>query len=386
MKKFVPSERSNISPFYAMEILREANELSKSGNEVIHLEVGEPTSGAPPSVVKAANEILQNNISLPYTNALGVSELREAISEYYQNIYNFKIPMDRIAITSGSSAGYILSFLACFNPGDRIILGIPYYPAYRNMISALGLETVEIQTLKENRFQLSLSQIEDLKNIKGIILASPSNPAGTMINDNSLQELCSFCDRTGIRVLSDEIYHGITYEKSANSILGISKNGIVLNGFSKFFCMTGWRLGWLVLPEDLIKPIERLSQNLFISSNALSQFSAIDAFKDIDILKNRVKIYSRNRNILIKTLNEVGISDFFHSDGAFYLYVNVSNVTDNSQHFCKKLLNETGVAITPGIDFDSINGLSYVRFSFAASESEVEEACIRIKTWISKST
>lgn len=369
-----------------MEILREANEMSKSGKEVIHLEVGEPTNGAPPSVLDAANEILKNKISLPYTNALGISELREAISEYYYNIYNIKVSMDRIVITSGSSAGYMLSFLACFNPGDKIVLGVPYYPAYRNMISALGLETIEIQTLEQNRFQLTLSQIEHLKNIKGIIIASPSNPVGTMIEDNSLLDICSFCDHSGIRVLSDEIYHGITYEKPATSILDISKNGIVLNGFSKFFCMTGWRLGWLVLPEDLIKPIERLSQNLFISSNTLSQLSAINAFKDIDILKNRVKIYSRNRDILIKTLNEVGISNFFHSEGAFYLYVNVSDITDNSQHFCKNMLKETGVAITPGIDFDSINGLLYVRFSFAASKAEVEEACIRIKAWISKAS
>ena len=284
MNKFILSKRSNISPFYAMEILREANELSDSGSEIIHLEVGEPTSGAPPSVIKSAKDILLNQVSLPYTDSLGIKALREAIAEYYINTYNIKVSMDQIVITSGSSAGYVLSFLACFNPGDRIVLGVPYYPAYRNMISALSLETVEIRTLKENRFQLTVSQIESLKNIKGLVVASPSNPTGTMIDDQELKELCSFCDYSGIRILSDEIYHGITYEKSASTITGISKNGIVLNGFSKFFCMTGWRLGWLVLPEELIKPIERLSQNLFISSNTLSQLSAVSAFNDVDIL------------------------------------------------------------------------------------------------------
>ncbi|MBL41122.1 MAG: 1-aminocyclopropane-1-carboxylate deaminase [Rhodospirillaceae bacterium] len=365
-----------------MEMLREANQLEEKGKNIIHLEVGEPSAGAPSAVYMKAQKILDEKKPIPYTDALGISILRERISEYYKSSYDVIIPYQNIIITTGTSAGFVLSLLSAFDVGDKVAISVPGYPAYKNILISLGLNPVEITTNKNQKYQPTLIQIKKLGNIDGIIVASPSNPTGSIFDDKELEEITNYCDKKGIRILSDEIYHGITYEKKALSIAGISKSGIILNGFSKYFCMTGWRVGWLIVPDELIKPIEKLSQNLFISTNALSQMAAVDAFDCNDELQEIIKKYKINRDILIDSLNHMGISNIAPCDGAFYIYADISHLTENSMLFCKDLLNNAGVAITPGIDFDQTNGKSFVRFSYSCDEENIVEASKRMLKWV----
>ncbi len=365
-----------------MEMLREANQLEEKGKNIIHLEVGEPSAGAPSAVYMKAQKILDEKKPIPYTDALGISILRERISEYYKSSYDVIIPYQNIIITTGTSAGFVLSLLSAFDVGDKVAISVPGYPAYKNILISLGLNPVEITTNKNQKYQPTLIQIKKLGNIDGIIVASPSNPTGSIFDDKELEEITNYCDKKGIRILSDEIYHGITYEKKALSIAGISKSGIILNGFSKYFCMTGWRVGWLIVPDELIKPIEKLSQNLFISTNALSQMAAVDAFDCNNELQEIIKKYKINRDILIDSLNQMGISNIAPCDGAFYIYADISHLTENSMLFCKDLLNNAGVAITPGIDFDPTNGKSFVRFSYSCDEENIVEASKRMLKWV----
>ena len=318
-----------------------------------------------------------------YTEAHGVTPLRERIAAFYGERYGFTPPLERIVVTTGGSAGIILAFLAAYDVGDRVALANPGYPAYRNTLQALGLEPVLLPTTAETRFQPTVAMLGALEQpIQGLIVASPSNPTGTMVPRPTLEAVAAYCDTRGIRVVSDEIYHGITYGEPAASVAASSESAVVINGFSKYFAMTGWRLGWMVVPEDLARAVERLTQNLFISPPALSQRAALAAFDCRDELEANVTRYARNRSIVQEALPAAGFGALAPCDGAFYAYADVSGLTDDSEAFCHRMLAECGVAATPGIDFDTERGRAFVRFSYAGATEEVEGACAALKRWL----
>jgi len=376
------SRRGDISSFLVMDMLRAANERAVSGEDVFHLELGEPSAPVPSKVLEAARNII--GMAMPgYTESLGLPALRERISAYYRGRENIAIPAERIAVTIGSSGAFILAFLAAFDVGDRVALAAPGYPAYRNILTALGVEPVLLSVGAKTRFQPTIELLDSLAQpIDGLIIASPSNPAGTIIDEHSLAELCAYCAQKGIRLVSDEIYHGITFGPKAVSALAFSTQGIVINSFSKYFAMPGWRLGWMVVPEDLLGSVERLAQNLFISAPGLSQHAAIAVFDCLEELDANVATYARNREILLEGLPVAGFNKLAPADGAFYLYADVSHLTNDSQSFCARMLAETGVAATSGIDFDPQSGGRFVRFSYAGPTRSMEEAVKRLKIWV----
>ncbi len=370
------ASRGDTPPFIVMEVMRAANARESIGEAVYHLEVGQPGTGAPKGVIKAARSALAEH-RLGYTEALGIIELRRAILRHYQSFYGLSVDVERIAVTTGSSAGFILSFLAAFDPGDRVALASPSYPCYRNILSILGVTPVLLETGPDERFQPTPALLEDAqaeRPLSGLIIASPSNPTGTMIKKPELEVLCNYCRGNNIRLISDEIYHGITYEEPAASVLEYTDEAIIVNSFSKYFSMTGWRLGWMVMPEDLIQPIERLMQNLFISPPTLSQLSGVAAFNCREELDTNVAHYAINRELLLRELPKAGFEHLAPSDGAFYIYANVDHLTDNSEVYCRELLNRTGVAVTPGIDFDPQQGSRYVRFSYSEGRDVIAGA------------
>ncbi|MBT5374925.1 MAG: aminotransferase class I/II-fold pyridoxal phosphate-dependent enzyme [Rhodospirillaceae bacterium] len=379
------SRRGDISSFLVMDMLRAANERAVSGEDVFHLELGEPSARVPSKVLEAARNIIGTGMP-GYTESLGLPALRERISAYYRERENIAVPAQRIAITTGSSGAFILAFLAAFDVGDRVVLAAPGYPAYRNILTALGVEPVLLSVGAKTRFQPTVELLDSLAQpVDGLIIASPSNPAGTIIDEESLAELCAYCAQKGIRLISDEIYHGITFGPKAISALAFPTQGIVINSFSKYFAMPGWRLGWMVVPEDLLGSVERLAQNLFISAPGLSQHAAIAVFDCLEELDVNVATYARNREILLEGLPKAGFTKLAPADGAFYLYADVSHLTDDSQSFCTRMLAETGVAATSGIDFDPQLGGRFVRFSYAGPTRSMEEAVKRLKIWLSGS-
>ncbi|CAN0522219.1 unnamed protein product, partial [Laminaria digitata] len=358
------SSRSEVAPFYAMEVLKAANEKAALGDSVLHLEVGEPGRGAPEGAIAAAHAALDQG-GIGYTEAFGLRDLRARIARYYRETHGVDIPIERIAVTTGSSGGFVLTLLTAFDVGDRVALGVPCYPAYRNMFKALGIEPVYLRTTMETRFQPTPEMLAEVGPVDGLLIASPANPTGTMLVGNPLAAIIDYCRRKEIRLISDEVYHGITYENPAETIIGRSPGGVALNGFSKFYGMTGWRLGWMVLPEDMAAPMERMAQNLFISSNAISQRAALAVFDCQEELIHNVDVYRRNRDLLLEALPRGGITEMAPADGAFYIFANVSRFTNDSMDFCARLLAETGVAVTPGVDFDTEEGHAYIRISFA---------------------
>jgi len=376
------SKRANVAPFYAMEVLKAANEMAARGGKVIHLEVGEPGRGAPSAVIAAAHKAIDAG-GIGYTDAFGELALRRRIAQYYRDSHGLEVPIERIAVTSGSSGGFVLALIAAFDVGDRVALGVPCYPAYRNMLTALGLEPVYLRTTPETRFQPTPELLDAAGPVDGLLIASPANPTGTMLVGQALVDLVDYCNVKNIRLISDEVYHGITYEVPAETVEGRSQGGFVLNGFSKYFGMTGWRLGWMLVPADLTTALEKLAQNLFISPNAVSQRAALHAFDCRDELDGNVEGYRRNRDILLDALPKVGLGETAPADGAFYIYANVSKITNDSAEFCARLLENTGVAITPGIDFDTESGQDYVRISFAGETEEIRDAADRIVSWLS---
>ena len=376
------SSRADVAPFYAMEVLKAANEKAALGDSVLHLEVGEPGRGAPAGAIAAAHAALDQG-SIGYTEAFGLRDLRDRIARYYRETHDVDAPLDRIAVTTGSSGGFVLSLITAFDVGDRVALGVPCYPAYRNMFKALGIEPVYLRTSMATRFQPTPEMLAEVGPVDGLLIASPANPSGTMLIGQPLTEIVDYCNREGVRLISDEVYHGITYEQPAETILGRAPGGIVLNGFSKFYGMTGWRLGWMILPEDMAAPMERVAQNLYISSNAVSQRAALAAFDCNDELERNVEVYRRNRDILLDALPRAGITEMAPADGAFYIYATVSRITNDSTDFCARLLAETGVAVTPGIDFDTDEGHGYVRISFAGETATIRDAADRIVSWLS---
>jgi aspartate/methionine/tyrosine aminotransferase len=372
--------RSDIAPFYAMEVLHAANRRAEAGERVFHLEVGEPAAGAPSKVLEAAAKALEND-RLGYTEALGIPPLRAAIANYYMDRYALSVPAEKVVVTTGASGAFMLAFLAAFDAGDRVALAEPCYPAYRNILSALGVEVVALSSGPEHRFQPSIDLLEGAGPLDGLILASPSNPTGTMLHDTEIKDLVGWCDANGVRLISDEIYHGITYGIEPTSALAHSDSCVVVNSFSKYFAMTGWRLGWMLVPDDLVDAVERLAQNLFISPPTLPQRAALAAFDCRSELDGYVAGYARSRALLLDKLPRAGFDRLAPADGAFYIYADVSRLTNNSQEFCARMLAEIGVAATPGIDFDRTRGNRFVRFSFAGEEAEIAEAVDRIVVW-----
>ncbi len=376
------SKRADVAPFFAMEILRAANERAAQGEAVFHLEAGEPGSGAPKAVLDAAREALETK-HLGYTESLGRTPLRQRIVRHYADFYGLQVPLERVIVTTGSSGGFLLAFLSAFDVGDRIAFADPSYPAYRNTLAALGLIPVALPAGPETRYQPSVALLEALEQpVDGLIVASPSNPTGTMLPRDELGAIAAYCDARGIRMVSDEVYHGITYNEAAETVLAFTQNAIVANSFSKYFAMTGWRLGWLVLPDDLVRPLERLAQNLFVSPPAISQHAAIAAFDCREELDANVARYTQNRELLRKALPEAGFGALAPSDGAFYVYADVTALTNDSEAFCQDMLARTGVGATPGIDFDQGRGRRFVRFSFAGETADIASACEALKRWL----
>lgn len=377
------ANRGRISPFIVMEVMRTAAEREKAGAPVLHLEVGQPATGAPHGVVAAARAALADH-RLGYTVALGIPELRQAIARHYLDFYSVTVPAERVVVTTGSSGAFLLSFLSAFDPGDRVALAAPGYPCYRNILSALNIEPVPLMSTLETRFQPTpelLDRAHAEKPIHGLIVASPSNPTGTMLDTEAFCALIDYCHRHDIRLISDEIYHGITYDRKADTAAAFADNGIVINSFSKYFSMTGWRLGWMVVPPDLMRAVESLAQNFFISPPTLSQIAAVAAFDCHQELQANVARYAANREMLLRELPRAGFTELAPSDGAFYIYADVGHMTNDSEALCRRLLNEAGVAVTPGVDFDAMRGNRFVRFSFAESAEDIAKAAAALNAW-----
>ena len=375
--------RGQVPPFIVMDVMREANNLETKGRDILHLEVGQPGTGAPKGVIDCISKKISEQLG--YTDAFGLRQLRVRIAQHYLDYYNLTVAADRIAITTGSSAAFVLSFVAAFDPGETVAIVSPGYPAYRNILTSLGLTVAEISVGPETNFELTLDLLEAIPGpIDGLIIASPSNPTGTMISKDHLEKICDYCFSKNIRLVSDEIYHGITFGDIAQTALKFNNNSIIVNSFSKYFSMTGWRVGWCVLPEDLIRPVECLSQNFYISAPTLSQYGALAAFGCTEELELNVKRYAINRKILLQALPKAGFSELATTDGAFYIYANIEKFDEKSPEFCSRTLNELGVAITPGIDFDPLNGAKYVRFSFSGRTEDIQEASRRLISWYSQ--
>ncbi len=368
-----------------MDMMRAANEKEASGAHIIHMEVGQPSTKAPSKVIAAAHNALDAD-RLGYTDAKGLPELRERISRHYQNRYKLDVPADRIIVTTGSSAGFVLAFLALFDKGAKVALPVPGYPCYPHILRALDIDPVFIETNEQSGWFPTTDHLDELASKDnapdGLLLASPANPTGTMLDAPSLKKLATHCASKNISFISDEIYHGLTYGSPASTALAYNRDAIIINSFSKYFSMTGWRIGWMVVPEYLVRPIERLQQNLYINAPTLSQLAAIKAFDCIDELETYKNAYEINRDYLLNELPEAGFGKILPADGAFYLYADISDLTDDSQSFARSILNETGVAVTPGQDFDAIRGKHFLRFSYARSLKDMQEAVKRIKPWI----
>ncbi|SDN51751.1 pyridoxal phosphate-dependent aminotransferase [Ensifer sp. YR511] len=380
------SQRSAVEPFRAMDVMADAFKLQREGRSIIHLAVGEP--GAPtPTVVREAATIALESGRIGYTEALGTPALRARISRYYREIHDLDIPAGRIVVTTGSSAAFNLAFLTLFDVGDRVGLPTPGYPAYRNILKALGLEVVEIPTTAATRWTMTpdmLADVQSEKPLKGLIVASPNNPNGTMVAPDDLQALVGACGDLGIRLIMDEIYHGLVYGFPTKSVLAFSDDVIVINSFSKYYCMTGWRIGWMVVPPDVTRTVECLAQNIALSVNALSQVAGVAAFDATAELEAVKAGYALNRDILLRRLPEIGLGKLHPADGAFYIYADVDHLTNDSMGFARRLLDEAGVAVAPGVDFDSRRGGTHIRLSFAGKNEDVAEGIGRIGSWLNK--
>ena len=374
------SNRGNVDPFIVMDVMENARKAEEKGEDIVHMEVGQPGTPAPIEAQRQLIEKMKND-SMGYTVALGIPELRKRISQLYGDWYNLDLNPDRIIITSGSSAGFILSFSSLFDAKDRVGICSPGYPSYRQILKAQDLETVLIETKFENNFQPFSSDLKGL-NLSGVLIASPANPTGSMLNYNQLESLILSSLEQDISFISDEIYHGIEYEKKATTALQITNQCYVINSFSKYFSMTGWRVGWMVVPEDHIRQIERLAQNMFICAPHASQIAALHALDCEDELKNNLDVYKENRKLMIKGLKDAGFSKISSPDGAFYIYADVSKFCNDSLEFANRVLKEAKVAITPGLDFDSKRGNSTIRFSYARSTEDIIKGLEKLNTFM----
>jgi aspartate/methionine/tyrosine aminotransferase len=365
-----PSKRSDVPPFIVMDVMAAAAQREAQGAHIIHMEVGQPAAPAPATAIKAAQDALARG-------RIG----------YTEDAYDLALDPARVVVTTGSSGGFILAFLSMFEPGDRVALANPGYPPYRHILSALGCEPVLIETSAETRWALSAKALiaaHQRAPLKGVVIASPANPTGTMMDADALTRLIAVAEAEGIRVISDEIYHGLDYAFAAETAANTSERVVVINSFSKYFCMTGWRVGWMVVPDPLVRPIERLQGNLAISVPTLAQVAAEAAFDGREEMEAVKHGYEENRRILTEGLPKAGLDKFLPVDGAFYLYADISRFSDDSLDFAKRMLNEANVAATPGIDFDPVNGRHFLRFCYAGSSAEIHEAVDRIGRWLKR--
>ncbi len=381
-----PSKRSNVPPFIVMDVMAAAAALEAKGAHILHMEVGQPAAPAPATARQAAQAALAHG-RIGYTETLGIPSLRARIARHYGDTYGLALDPARVVVTTGSSGGFVLAFLALFEPGDRVALANPGYPPYRHILSALGCEPVLIETSAETRWALSAKALiaeHRKKPLAGLMVASPANPTGTMMDAGALAHLIAAAEAEGIRVISDEIYHGLDYAFAAETAAKLSERALVINSFSKYFCMTGWRVGWMVVPDTLVRAVERLQGNLAISVPTLAQVAAEAAFDGRAEMEAVKCGYEENRRILTEGLPKAGLDKFLPVDGAFYLYADISKFSGDSLDFAKRMLNEAHVAATPGIDFDPVNGHNYLRFCYAGSAADMREAVARIGAWLDK--
>ena len=379
-----PSARSDVPPFMVMDVMAAAARIEAAGGRVIHMEVGQLAAAPPASAIAAARAALASG-RLRYTESLGIATLRARIARHYEEIYGVAIDPARVVVTTGSSAGFILAFLALFEPGDRVAVALPGYPPYRHILSALGCEPIAIETTQATRWAITpqmLMAAHRKAPLKGVLIASPANPTGTMMPAEALGELVVAAESEGIRFISDEIYHGLDYAFPAETAARLSDNCVIINSFSKYFCMTGWRIGWIVAPEPLVRPLDRLQGNLAVSVPTLSQIAAEAAFDgraEMEVVKHG---YEENRRILLEGLPKAGLDKTLPVDGAFYLYADVSRFSDDSFEFARRMLAQTHVAATPGIDFDPLKGRHFIRFCYAGAAAEMHEAVERLANWL----
>src|SRR5215468_1143552 len=378
------SGRSDVPPFMVMDVMSAAARIEAAGGQVVHMEVGQPAAAAPSTAIAAARRALDAR-RIGYTETLGIPALRSRIARHYADLYCADIDPNRIIVTTGSSGGFILAFLAMFEPGDRVAVAVPGYPPYRHILTALGCEAVLIETTTATRFALTgeaLIAAHRKTPLKGVLVASPANPTGTMMTREVLADLVGAAEAAGIRVISDEIYHGLDYAFPAETAARLSSNVVIINSFSKYFCMTGWRIGWMVVPEPLVRPLDRLQGNLAVSVPTLSQIAAEAAFDGRAEMEAVKHGYEENRRILLEGLPRAGLDKTLPVDGAFYLYADVSRFSDDSLEFAQRMLAQTHVAATTGIDFDPLEGRHFIRFCYAGEAAEMHEAVERITTWL----
>ncbi|MET9261982.1 pyridoxal phosphate-dependent aminotransferase [Amycolatopsis sp. NPDC004079] len=378
-----PALRAGVPPFHVMDVLSAAQARQRSHGDLISLAAGQPSVPAPAAVLEAAQEALKKH-TLGYTEQLGIPELREAVAGHYRRTYDIDVAASDVVMTTGSSGGFLLSFLSAFDPGARVAMARPGYPAYRNLLNVLGCEVVEFATTAETNFQPTVEQLDRLGPIDGLIVASPSNPTGTVLPPGELAAISGWCASHGVQLISDEIYHGISYGKQLDCAWQYGREALVLGSFSKYFAMTGWRLGWMLVPQRLHRAVDVLTGNFTICPPAVSQYAAVAAFTPESYAEAdaHVEHYRRNRDLLFAGLREIGLDKLAPADGAFYAYADVSDHTTDSLSWCQRLLADTGLAITPGIDFDPVDGGRYVRFSFAGATEDVTEGLRRLGGWL----
>jgi len=377
------SARGNIPSFIVMDVMRAAQAQETAGRSIIHMEVGQPGTPAPKAARLAAMRALESS-TLGYTMALGDEALRRRIARLYREWYGVEVPPERVAVTTGSSAAFVLAFLAVFDAHDAVALPSPGYPCYRHILSALGQTPVLIETGPAGGWMPTaedVSRAASRDGVKGLLIASPANPTGTVIAPEKLAELARVCGERGVQLISDEIYHGLTYGTHAETALAFSDEAIVVNSFSKYFSMTGWRIGWMVVPQRLVRTVERLAQNLYIAPPAIAQAAALGAFDGMDELEANRRVYEENRAFLLDALPRAGFTQFAPADGAFYLYCDVSHLTNDAPAFAKAMLEEAGVAATPGVDFDAERGHRFLRFCYAGTTADMAEAARRLEAW-----
>jgi aspartate/methionine/tyrosine aminotransferase len=378
------AQRANVPPFHVMDLLAAAQRRQASHGDLVNFVAGQPSTGAPKAVRAEARRLLDEEV-LGYTVATGVPGLREAVAAHHRRTHGIDVTLDDVVITTGSSGGFLLAFLAAFEVGDRVVMARPGYPCYRNVLTALGCEVVEIDCGPQTRFQPTAEQLEAIEGpLAGLVVASPANPTGTMLLPAELDAIARWCEDNGVRLVSDEIYHGITYGVGTSSAWQTSRTGVVFGSFSKYFSMTGWRLGWMLVPEDLRRPVDVLTGNFTICPPVLSQYAAIAAFtpESYAELDGHVTRYAANRDLLLDGLPRLGIDKLAPADGAFYVYADIAHLTDDSRSWCLRLLEDTGVATAPGIDFDTRRGNEFVRLSFAGGAAEISEGLDRLGRWL----
>jgi len=376
------SRRSAVDPFIVMDVMEAARKAEAAGRHVIHMEVGQPGTGAPQAATDALAQAMAQD-ALGYTVALGLPALRARIARLYGEWYDVDLDPARVVVTPGSSGGFLLAFTALFDTGDRVGIGAPGYPSYRQILRALDLQPVDIETASEHRLQPVPDDLAGL-DLAGLMVASPANPSGTMLGEAAMRALIEATQNAGAAFISDEIYHGIEYEAKAVTALQVTDDAYVINSFSKYFSMTGWRVGWMVVPQDHVRVIERIAQNMFICAPHASQVAALAALDATDELERNMDIYRANRALMLKGLPEAGFTDIAPPDGAFYVYADVSRFTDNSRAFAAEILDKAGVAVTPGLDFDPARGHGTLRFSYARSTEDIAEGLARLKEFMAR--